>query len=275
MSDPVFVHSSALCETTDIGPGSRVDAFAAVAVDCILGDDCTIGAGAHILSGALIGSNAVVGANAVVGRGIAVSRGAVIEPGSVVTDPVPANAIVRGNPARIVGYVGGDPDHLPTTRVEVSAALGNRPTRVRGVSIYGLTRAHDLRGSLMAVEFADLPFVPVRVFSVSGVPGEHIRGSHAHRECAQLLICVSGSLSCVADDGESREEVRLDSPDFGLYTPAMTWNTQYKYSPDAALLVLASHPYDPFDYIRDYDEFLRLARSPGADVRGEVARLAG
>jgi UDP-2-acetamido-3-amino-2,3-dideoxy-glucuronate N-acetyltransferase len=36
----------------------------------------------------------------------------------------------------------------------------------------------------------------------------------------------------------------------------MIWGTQWKYTRDAGLLVLASHPYDPGDYIRDYEEFL-------------------
>jgi hypothetical protein len=38
----------------------------------------------------------------------------------------------------------------------------------------------------------------------------------------------------------------------------MTWMTQYKYTPNAVLLVLASHPYDADDYIRDYDEFISM-----------------
>lgn len=261
MSDTVSVHSSAVCEASAIGPGSQIDAFASVAAGCVLGDRCAVRAGAQILAGARIGSDVVIGANAVVGEGIAVARGAVIEPGSVVVDSVPANAIVRGNPARIIGYQGGDSDHPPARSIDLSAAHGRRRTRIGGVNILRLTRADDLRGSLMAAEFSDLPFVPARLFTVSGVPSEHIRGSHAHRECQQLLICVSGSLSCVVDDGEAREEFQLDSPDFALHTPPMTWATQYKYSADATLLVLASHPYDPADYIRDYDEFLRLAGS--------------
>jgi len=38
----------------------------------------------------------------------------------------------------------------------------------------------------------------------------------------------------------------------------MIWGVQYKYSPGAVLLVLASDYYDPADYIRSYDEFLKL-----------------
>lgn len=258
MSDEVSVHPSAVCEADAVGPGSHVEAFASVAAGCVLGERCAIRAGAQVLSGAQIDSDVVVGANAVVGDNVRIERGAVVEPGSVVADDVPANAMVRGNPARIVGYVGDEVDHPPARSIDLSSAHGRRRTQMGGVEILRLTRADDLRGSLMAAEFSELPFVPARLFTVSGVPSEHIRGSHAHRKCEQLLVCISGTVSCVVDNGELREEFRLDGPDFGLYTPPMTWATQYKYSADATLLVLASLPYDPADYIRDYDEFRRL-----------------
>jgi hypothetical protein len=40
----------------------------------------------------------------------------------------------------------------------------------------------------------------------------------------------------------------------------MVWAAQYRYSPDAVLLVFASDYYDADDYIRDYDTFLSLVR---------------
>jgi len=40
----------------------------------------------------------------------------------------------------------------------------------------------------------------------------------------------------------------------------MIWATQYQYSTDALLLVLASAPYDPDDYIRDYLVFKAAVR---------------
>jgi hypothetical protein len=43
----------------------------------------------------------------------------------------------------------------------------------------------------------------------------------------------------------------------------MVWATQYKYSPDAVLLVLASDRYDPASYIRDYSQFLDLVKARG------------
>src|SRR5690606_25943523 len=92
-----------------------------------------------------------------------------------------------------------------------------------------------------------------------------IRGEHAHRECAQFLTCVAGSCRVVADDGVHREEFVLNSPTRGLHLPPLTWATQYKYSPDGVLLVLASHHYAADDYIRDYDEFLRVVAARGPD----------
>jgi dTDP-4-dehydrorhamnose 3,5-epimerase-like enzyme len=96
---------------------------------------------------------------------------------------------------------------------------------------------------------------------VFDVPSVETRGEHAHRECHQYLICVRGKVSVVADDGVNREEFMLDRPDLGLHLPPMVWGIQYKYSADALLLVFASHYYDAADYVRDYNEFLSLART--------------
>ena len=73
-------------------------------------------------------------------------------------------------------------------------------------------------------------------------------------------MAVKGSVRVVVDDGSQREEFILDRPNLGLHLPPMTWGIQYRYSEDAVLLVLASDPYDPADYIRDYDEFVALVR---------------
>ncbi|HEX9924551.1 MAG TPA: FdtA/QdtA family cupin domain-containing protein, partial [Anaerolineae bacterium] len=81
---------------------------------------------------------------------------------------------------------------------------------------------------------------------------------HAHRELHQFLVCIRGSCAVVLDDGQSRCEVALDRPTLGLHVPPMVWATQYKFSPDAVLLVLASDIYKADDYIRNYDEYLEI-----------------
>jgi hypothetical protein len=65
----------------------------------------------------------------------------------------------------------------------------------------------------------------------------------------------------MADNGEKRIEVRLDTPSRGIHLPPMIWGVQYKYSPDAVLLVFASDYYDAEDYIRDYGQYLQLVKT--------------
>lgn len=212
-------------------------------------------AGKHPITS--VGRGASIGANATLLPGIRIGADAMIGAGSVVTGDVPPKAIVVGNPGRITGYVDAAQLHDTTTGGQ---DLENASISVSGVKFCKLTHVPDLRGSLMAAEFSSqLPFKPERAFVVYEVPSSRVRGEHAHRECHQFLICLHGSVAVVVDDGRNSQEVVLDKADRGIHLPPMTWGIQYKYSSDAVLLVFASHPYDPEDYIRDYEEFRRLA----------------
>jgi hypothetical protein len=102
---------------------------------------------------------------------------------------------------------------------------------------------------------AEVPFSPARYFAVFDVPSQELRGEHAHKRCQQFLICLHGSCRVLLDDGEQRCEVTLDRPDVGVFMPEMIWGTQYRYSPDAVLLVFASRTYEAKDYLRTYEEF--------------------
>ena len=178
--------------------------------------------------------------------------------GAVVVRSVPPNAIVVGNPAKIVGYVDAG-QSVQRTDHDEQLQLGSQSTEVPGVTLHQLPRIIDIRGSLTVGEFGrSIPFDAKRYFMVFGVPSKETRGEHAHRECHQFLICVRGSCAVVADDGHQRQEFLLDRPDLGLHLPPMIWGIQYKYSADAVLLVFASHFYDSADYIRDYSQFCEL-----------------
>jgi acetyltransferase-like isoleucine patch superfamily enzyme len=208
-------------------------------------------------------AGASIGANATILPGVTIGERAMVGAATVVTRDVPPDTIVVGNPARIAGYVGAKPS-VSTPPRAVPNQPGATPTSVRGVTLHRLPHAEDLRGQISFGEAErHIPFPVRRHFVVYGVPGENIRGEHAHRCLHQFLICVAGSVRAVADDGATREEFLLDDPTAGLYLPPMTWGVQYKYSPGAVLLVLASDYYDPADYIRDYAEFLQLAAEGG------------
>ena len=122
----------------------------------------------------------------------------------------------------------------------------------------------DDRGQLVAIEATkDLPFEIRRVYYIyDTLPGVR-RGFHAHRNLQQILLCVSGSCKIHLDDGTDTAEVTLDTPNQGLYIANNMWREMYDFSPGAVLLVLASEYYDEADYIRNYEDFIKMVREEG------------
>ncbi|MFZ4647377.1 MAG: WxcM-like domain-containing protein [Gemmataceae bacterium] len=310
MNKPFF-HPQSLCESANIGNGTRVWAFAHILPKAVIGQDCnicdhvfiendvvvgdrvTVKCGVQLWDGVrvendvFIGPNATftndkfprsrayqeklpttvvetgasIGANATILPGITIGMRAMVGAGAVVTRNVPPRAVVMGNPARITGYVD-TPMHSARQREPNVSGEPVVAADVPGVTIHTLKQVSDLRGDLSVGEFSqDIPFVPARYFLVYGVPTSKIRGEHAHKVCHQFMICVRGSLAVIADDGTTSQEFNLDRPNMGLYMPPCIWGVQYKYSPDAVLLVFASHAYDASDYLRKYEEFLHHVAS--------------
>jgi len=204
----------------------------------------------------LIQKGASIGANATVLPGITIGQNAMVGAGSVVTKDVPPNAIVVGNPARIVSYVLQA--HRQSAQI-IKAEGELRDLPVSAVKLFEFPKVSDLRGSLTFAETPGaLPFRPCRFFLIYDVPGKEVRGEHAHKELHQFMVCIKGSCAVVVDDGTERCEIVLDKPTLGLYVPPMIWATQYKFTQDAVLLVLASEIYIADDYIRNYEEYLKL-----------------
>lgn len=118
----------------------------------------------------------------------------------------------------------------------------------------------DERGSLVALEAnKNIPFDIKRIYYIFNTKHGVARGFHAHKALKQIAICISGHCRFVLDNGNSKEEIILNSPSQGLRIDHMIWREMYDFSEDCVLLVLASEYYDEMDYIRDYDEFLKVA----------------
>ena len=126
------------------------------------------------------------------------------------------------------------------------------PTKVAGVNLITLVHRSDDRGPLaiLGQDSAPLPFNPVRIFFTYQA-NQHARGAHAHRVCEQILICTAGHLRVLVNDGKSEEIFDLTGPERALHIGPMIWAEQFDHEPGSVLLVLASHPYDEKDYIRD------------------------
>ncbi len=208
----------------------------------------------------VVRSGASIGANATILPGITIGRSAMVAAGAVVTRDVPPHAIVKGNPARISGYVNDRNPDIPSSSSDTA-----EPALIPGVSFVKFTTATDLRGDLMAADFTrQVPFPVKRAFFVTNVPSHHVRGEHGHKECHQLLVCLQGSVMVSADNGKERNQWLLDRPGLGLHIHPMVWAAQYHYSQNAVLAVFASHSYDANDYLRDYEGFIQLTQQKGA-----------
>ncbi len=73
------------------------------------------------------------------------------------------------------------------------------------------------------------------------------------------MINVAGKSKVRVKDGEGNEAIYcLNRPHTGIYLPTMVCKDMYDFSEDSVLLILASTHYDPTEYIRDYEEYVRL-----------------
>ena len=119
----------------------------------------------------------------------------------------------------------------------------------------------DERGSLIAIEEGyNAPFDIKRVYYIFDTKEGVERGFHAHINLKQIAIAVKGSCTFVLDDGNTRNEVKLDTPNQGLLIEGLTWREMKDFSSDCVLVVLASEHYDESDYIRDYNKFLEMTK---------------
>jgi oxalate decarboxylase/phosphoglucose isomerase-like protein (cupin superfamily) len=127
--------------------------------------------------------------------------------------------------------------------------------------IIDLPKITDPRGNLTVCEGANnMPFDVKRVYWVYDVPGGESRGSHAHKQCREFIIAVSGSFSVTVDDGEQKKTFLLNHPYQGLLVETNQWRTLEDFSSGAVCLVMASENFNEDDYIRDYKDFINYIK---------------
>lgn len=103
-----------------------------------------------------------------------------------------------------------------------------------------------------------LPFTVKRVFYIYDVPAHSERGGHSHFEMAEFIVAVSGSFDVTVDDGANTHKFTLNSPDCGLYVPPGIWRTLDNFSSGSVCLAMCPTLFEESDYVRDYNDFLKL-----------------
>ena len=124
-----------------------------------------------------------------------------------------------------------------------------------------LPRIFDPRGNLTVAEAErHIPFPIRRAYWVYDVPGGESRGGHAHKQCREFIVALSGSFHVTLDNGTEQQTFLLNHPYQGLLVETNIWRTLDDFSSGAVCLVLASEPFEEADYIRKYEEFLTYIR---------------
>ena len=122
-----------------------------------------------------------------------------------------------------------------------------------------LPRFLDARGNLSFAEQKNhIPFEIKRTYWIYDVPGGEARGGHAFVKNQEFIIALSGSFDVVVDDGFVKTKYTLNRSYYGLYVPAGLWREIENFSTNSLALEFGSTHYNREDYIRDYDQFLKL-----------------
>ena len=123
-----------------------------------------------------------------------------------------------------------------------------------------LPRILDKRGNLSFFEYSNqLPFEIERTYWIYDVPGGEVRGSHAFKEQQEFIVALSGSFDVVIHDGKEEKRFSLNRSYHGLHIPKMFWRKLENFSTNSLALIVSDKTYNETDYIRDFEEFKRLA----------------
>lgn len=134
-----------------------------------------------------------------------------------------------------------------------------KKTSVYDCSIIEIDKHHHEKGNVSVIENGiSIPFDVKRVYYLYDVPGGESRGGHAHKGLRQLIVAASGSFNVTLDDGNVKRTITLNRPYQGLLVVPGIWRELHDFSSGSVCLVLASHLYDASDYIRGYNDFLKL-----------------
>lgn len=136
----------------------------------------------------------------------------------------------------------------------MQSSLNNR------FKLISLPKITDPRGNLTFIQNpSQIPFSIKRVFLTYDVPGGEIRGGHAYKTQQEVIVALSGSFDVViVNRDKSEERIILNRSYNAIYLPAYTWRYMENFSTNALSLHLCNNEYNEDDYIRNFDDFIKI-----------------
>lgn len=131
-NDSIFVHPAALVETSSVGTGTRVWAFAHVQQGATVGANCNIGDHCFIEAGAVIGDNVTLKNNVCVWQGVRIHEGVFVGPNVAFTnDRFPRSPRLP----HVADRYTTTATWLLTTEVDVGCTIGANATILPGIRL--------------------------------------------------------------------------------------------------------------------------------------------
>lgn len=120
-----------------------------------------------------------------------------------------------------------------------------------------LPQIKDDRGILSIIDYDSIPFEIKRCFFIHNITKN--RGSHAHYECLQAIMIIQGK--CDIEIINKNGKVNYTPNLFEIKViDKLNWVNLKNISNDCIIMVYASQKYNESDYIRDYNNFLRIIK---------------
>jgi dTDP-4-amino-4,6-dideoxygalactose transaminase/dTDP-4-dehydrorhamnose 3,5-epimerase-like enzyme len=114
----------------------------------------------------------------------------------------------------------------------------------------------DKRGKLSVLELSkECGFTVKRIYYLYDFK-KTIRGSHAHKNLKQCIICLKGSAKIYFNKGDKNQEIyHLHKPNKAILIHGCIWKDIQEVKKNTILLVLASEKYYKNDYLKTKEKF--------------------
>ena len=195
LQEASFIHPSAIVETRDVGPGTRIWAWSHVQRDVVIGENCNIGEHCFIEEGVRIGNQTVIKNGVCVWKGVLIGDGVFIGPGVVFTNEIYPRSGFR--------------KEFLTTRLETGVSVGAGAVIMAGITIgsYAMVGA----GSVVTKDVAPHVLVygnPARKKGYCCICGlkVNVKKTPIQCICGRMYYMEKGRIMLVNDDQTLKSE---------------------------------------------------------------------